>query len=116
MEDDDDFDEEPFTDMLGILPISYGQFLVTDTQLITDMLSNRWNQRNIEQNDSVIADKLVLYNGWLTSSAMEALKKYVGNYPDEQVIRSLSRDEWEAIIACVKGKSYGHMPSRLISE
>ena len=77
---DDDFDGVPYPDILGILPITYSQFMESDAQTITDTISDFRSQRNICSNDTTHADLDNLCRIFIYITIKDALLKQYGRY------------------------------------
>ena len=95
--EDDDFDELPYSDILGLLPISYSQFIVADVRTITRVISDHLTQRNIDTNLSTNAEKDSLDRIWMYNTVKDELAKYCGKYPGDEILKMWTKEEWKAV-------------------
>ena len=107
----EDFDGNPFPDILGILPISYPQFLVSDAQTIAGIISDYWTQRNVDSSLSANSDKDCLDRVWMYNTIKNALAKYCRKCPGDEILKTWTEEEWDAMRGWSVGIRDVYIPS-----
>ena len=110
-EEDDDFEEHPYADILGLLPISYSQLLESDAQAIMELISDYWIQRNLHSSDSTVCDRDCLDRSWMLATVKTALIRYCGKYPGDEILKTWTTEEWKAMRRLSVGLDGGYIPS-----
>ena len=111
LNDDDDFDEHPYSEILGILPVSYSQFLSLGAEAIAGPISDYWTQRNVDASDVTDTDRHALDRVWMYTTVKDTLIRDCGKYPGDEVLKTWTRDEWRAMRRYSAGQRGGYIPS-----
>lgn len=103
---DHDFEMVDYPDILGILPISYSQFLQTDVRVSAGIINDVWIQRNIELDYSSRTADRMLNHVRMLNRVREAFMKQNGEYPSDGLLESWSKSDWYAMRKLANFRTY----------
>lgn len=104
--DEDDNEDGSYADVLGLFPISFADFVASDSATILSHVNNFGSQRNLDSRDPPASHQWRIMQANIIQFALSAVAG-IGKEPDEKTLDEWTEEDWRVVKDKFKRDYYG---------